>query len=320
MPASPATDPLKVIADPALPKVCAPLVERARAHFEKADEIMERNPRRVVRAPRIMSKYYRAILELLVARGFAAPRAPVRLNKAAKYRHPSALRLHLMHERPLTSSALEFPACRPPCGSPMPVTRCMSTRPRNRPAAAAGPISTPRPISPSTTAIICCCRATATRVAYARSIGTEAGLVGPKRAQFPFVDLTTGQRWQLDLGDGRLPLWVFDEARRVPDTGLRDYLALMPLIWAGTGQTGRRDHSLRGHAVSAAGAAAAAGGAQCRSARGIGWACRRDRAGNAAGGRTGLPAADRARRLERGAGRAGDQAVAGQGRQRPVRA
>jgi squalene-associated FAD-dependent desaturase len=70
-------------------------------------------------------------------------------------------------------------------------------------------------------------------LAYARSIGTEAGLVGPKRALFPFVDLTTGQRWQLDLGDGRLPLWVFDQARRVPDTGLLDYLALMPLIWAG---------------------------------------------------------------------------------------
>src|ERR1700754_3099922 len=69
-------------------------------------------------------------------------------------------------------------------------------------------------------------------VAYARSIGTEAGLVGPKRAQFPFVDLTTGQRWQLDLGDGRLPLWLFDKARRVPDTGLLDYLALMPLVWA----------------------------------------------------------------------------------------
>jgi squalene-associated FAD-dependent desaturase len=70
-------------------------------------------------------------------------------------------------------------------------------------------------------------------LAYAKSIGTEAGLVGPQRAQFPFVDLATGQRWQLDLGDGRLPLWVFDEARRVPDTGLTDYLALMPLIWAG---------------------------------------------------------------------------------------
>src|SRR6478609_9689252 len=70
-------------------------------------------------------------------------------------------------------------------------------------------------------------------LAYARSIGTEAGLVGPERAQFPFVDLATGRRWQLDLGDGRLPLWVFDGTRRVPDTGLLDYLALMPLIWAG---------------------------------------------------------------------------------------
>ena len=70
-------------------------------------------------------------------------------------------------------------------------------------------------------------------VAYARSIGTEAGLVGPKHAQFPFVDLSTGQRWQLDLGDSRWPLWLFDEARRVPDTGLLDYFALMPLIWAG---------------------------------------------------------------------------------------
>jgi squalene synthase HpnD len=77
-------DPLKAIADPALPKVCAPLVERARGHFEQADEVMNRNPRRVVRAPKIMSKYYRAILELLVARGFAAPRAAVRLNKASR--------------------------------------------------------------------------------------------------------------------------------------------------------------------------------------------------------------------------------------------
>jgi hydroxysqualene dehydroxylase len=71
---------------------------------------------------------------------------------------------------------------------------------------------------------------------YARAIGTEAGLVGPASAQFPFVDVSTGQRWQLDLGDGRLPTWVFDEARRVPDTGLFDYLKLAPLIWAGEGR------------------------------------------------------------------------------------
>ncbi len=68
--------------------------------------------------------------------------------------------------------------------------------------------------------------------AYARSIGTEAGLVGPESAQFPFVDIKTGQRWQIDLGNGRLPTWVLDESRRVPDTGLTDYLKLAPLIWA----------------------------------------------------------------------------------------
>lgn len=68
---------------------------------------------------------------------------------------------------------------------------------------------------------------------YARAIGTEAGLVGPKSAQFPFVDISTGQRWLLDLGDTRLPLWVFDEGRRVPDTGLFDYLKLAPIVWAG---------------------------------------------------------------------------------------
>jgi squalene-associated FAD-dependent desaturase len=74
-------------------------------------------------------------------------------------------------------------------------------------------------------------------LAYARAIGSEAGLVGPKQAQFPFVDIATGQRWLLDLGNGRLPLWVFDEGRRVPDTRLRDYLALSPLIWASTAKT-----------------------------------------------------------------------------------
>lgn len=78
------SDPKVVVASPALPKVCAPLVKRARGHFEKSDEIMDRNKRRLVRAPRIMSKYYRKILELLVARGFALPREPVRLGKASK--------------------------------------------------------------------------------------------------------------------------------------------------------------------------------------------------------------------------------------------
>ena len=77
-------DPDTVIASPALPKVAAPLVKRARAHYDKADEIMARNKRGTVKAPRIMSKYYRKILELLVKRGFAMPRDPVRLGRASK--------------------------------------------------------------------------------------------------------------------------------------------------------------------------------------------------------------------------------------------
>lgn len=70
--------------------------------------------------------------------------------------------------------------------------------------------------------------------AYARSIGTEAGLVGPERAQFHFVDVRDDKRWLLDLGKGRIPTWLFDEKRRVPDTKFGDYTALAPLIWAGT--------------------------------------------------------------------------------------
>ncbi len=78
------SDPQVVIAEKSLPKVCAPLVRRAQEHFKKSDEIMARNKRRAVRAPRIMSRYYHAILELLVKRGFALPRDPVRLGKASK--------------------------------------------------------------------------------------------------------------------------------------------------------------------------------------------------------------------------------------------
>ena len=78
------TDPLEVAADPRIPDVCAPLVQRARMHFAKSDEIMARNPRRTVRAPRIMSKYYSSILDLLIARGFAPPRDSVRVSKLTK--------------------------------------------------------------------------------------------------------------------------------------------------------------------------------------------------------------------------------------------
>ncbi len=74
-------DPATALRSPRLAEACAELVERARLHFGEADRIMARCPRRAVRAPRVMGEVYRAILDLLVARGWAAPRHPVRIPR-----------------------------------------------------------------------------------------------------------------------------------------------------------------------------------------------------------------------------------------------
>jgi presqualene diphosphate synthase len=75
------TDPATVLANPMLGEACKAVVSRAREHFRQAEAIMAKSPRRVVRAPRIMGEAYRAILDKLVARGFAPPRAPVRHSR-----------------------------------------------------------------------------------------------------------------------------------------------------------------------------------------------------------------------------------------------
>jgi len=76
-----ATEPNEVLAHPALPKVCAVLVELARGEFRDSAAIMAKSPRAVVKAPRIMGEAYRVILDALVARGFASPRAKIRLPR-----------------------------------------------------------------------------------------------------------------------------------------------------------------------------------------------------------------------------------------------
>jgi squalene synthase HpnD len=79
------SDPQAVAANADLTKACEPVVARARLHYQEARQIMDRNPRRLVRAPRIMGDYYERIFELLIARGFATPRAPVRVSKFTKF-------------------------------------------------------------------------------------------------------------------------------------------------------------------------------------------------------------------------------------------
>jgi squalene synthase HpnD len=74
-------DPAVVLTNPALGSACAFVVERARAHFREADAVMDRSPRRVVRAPRLMAEAYKRVLAKLIERGWSAPRSPVRLNR-----------------------------------------------------------------------------------------------------------------------------------------------------------------------------------------------------------------------------------------------
>jgi phytoene synthase len=76
------TDPMTVTSNPRLGTACAFIVERARGHFSKADEIMSGCSRRVVRAPKIMGAVYRQMLEDMVSRGWAPPRNRVRVNKS----------------------------------------------------------------------------------------------------------------------------------------------------------------------------------------------------------------------------------------------
>jgi presqualene diphosphate synthase len=76
------TDPASVLSHPALPEVCSRIVALARWRFAEADKIMKAHPRRMVRTPRVMSEAYKSILKALVSRGWTAPRARVRLNKA----------------------------------------------------------------------------------------------------------------------------------------------------------------------------------------------------------------------------------------------
>jgi phytoene synthase len=71
------TDPRAVLTSAGLGRVCDAVAARAKRHFEEADKIMARNPRKVVKAPRIMEEVYRRILQGMMARGWGAPRTRV---------------------------------------------------------------------------------------------------------------------------------------------------------------------------------------------------------------------------------------------------
>ena len=73
--------PHAVLAHPRLGEPCLEVARRAAAFYEEADRVMSRQRRRAVRAPRLMEAAYRSMLDRLVRRGFAAPRARVGKDK-----------------------------------------------------------------------------------------------------------------------------------------------------------------------------------------------------------------------------------------------
>jgi phytoene synthase len=74
-------DPKIVLASPTLDAAARPIVAEARRRYGLAREVMDASPRATVRAPRLMAAAYGAILDKLEKRGFAPPRAKVRVSR-----------------------------------------------------------------------------------------------------------------------------------------------------------------------------------------------------------------------------------------------
>ena len=140
-------------------------------------------------------------------------------------------------------------------------------------------------------------------ISCARSAPSDR-LIGPPAAEFPFIDLASGERWTLRFNDGRLPLWIFDPDRRVPGTRVLDYLALARLVWPPPGKTVGEVIACKGPLYWRLVEPLLARRAEYRSAAWLGETGRRRDPRNAGRRRPRLPAADRARWLERDADRA----------------
>ena len=72
---------------------------------------------------------------------------------------------------------------------------------------------------------------------YLDRIGARETLHDPGAAIFDFADLKSGERWRLDLSEGRIPWWLFDRKKRVPGTTLGEYFAPLGVFMKGRSAT-----------------------------------------------------------------------------------
>lgn len=77
------TTPAEVAADPRLDRAVRPLVALAHDHYRAADAILAARPPGHLLAPRLMEAVYSKLLRRMEARGWAPPRAPVKVSKPA---------------------------------------------------------------------------------------------------------------------------------------------------------------------------------------------------------------------------------------------
>ncbi len=308
------TDPATVLANPMLGEACASIAERAESALRRGRRDHGAKPAPGGARAAHHGEAYRHMLDRMVARGLAAPRAPVRLPRWQDYLDRAA-------QSVLTRS----------CDEPhRPHHRRRACRPRRRRAAL-----------PETASEVVVHEATAFAGGRCRSYHDAALgmmidngnhlLLSGNRAALGYLDddrrrgppgraalgrvshssiSRAEQRWTLRINDGRVPWWIFDPARRVPGTRARDYLALLRLLRPPPGKTIGEIIDCQGPLYRPAGRAALARGAQYRSAARLGEACRRGDPRNAGRRRPRLPAAVRARRLVRDIRRAGAGAAA----------
>ena len=72
---------------------------------------------------------------------------------------------------------------------------------------------------------------------YLELIGAEDPLTGPQFAQYPFVDIASGERWIVRINEGPIPFWIFDRKWRVPNTSVMDYVKAGAIAFAGREKT-----------------------------------------------------------------------------------
>ena len=72
---------------------------------------------------------------------------------------------------------------------------------------------------------------------YLETTGASDQLMGPDRAAFPFMDLKTRKRWDIEFNPSPVPFWLFNKKARVPDAGFFDHLSLLKLMRAGDSET-----------------------------------------------------------------------------------